>query len=463
MVREPQGNDDTWFRTRLRRQISEISRLAWPIIVARSGIITMATVDTVMIGHFSSREMAYMAIGLALIMPIVVTSIGLLMGTLVISANRFGAGQTLECGKAWRNSLPYASCIGLAGFLFTLFGEEALSLLGQSPELAAGGGDVMRAFGFGLPLYLIFLTSGFFLEGIERPRPAMMVMIAANVLNAGLNWVLIFGHLGAPEMGAAGAAWATTAARCFVGLAIVIYIWTMRDHAAFGVRISPSGGWRSWKQQRNIGYGIGVSIGAESASFGILNLFAGWLGPLALAAYAVAFNLLALVFMVAIGFGAATAVRVGIAHGRHDWADMSLAGWTGFAMCTLAMLALGLVFMSIPGPLANLFSNDPELVSLAATLVAFIAYLMVFDGGQALLANALRGRQDVWIPSIVQCVSFFGVMVPGAYVLVFPGGMGIIGIFYAVLMGSGVSTVLMLLRFHLLTRRDQMEVPAPLA
>jgi MATE family multidrug resistance protein len=453
MFRAPSGTDTTWLRTRLRRQVSEIGRLAWPIIVARSGIITMATVDTMMIGHFSSLEMAYLAIGLALVMPIVVTSIGLLMGTLVISANRFGAGQPLACGRAWRRSLPYACCIGLAGFIFTLNGEWGLLLLGQSPELAAHGGEVMRIFGFGLPLYLLFLTSGFFLKGIERPLPGMLVMIAANFLNAGLNWVLIFGQLGAPEMGAAGAAWGTTAARCFLGLAIVAYIWTMRDHAAFGVRLSPSGGWRAWAQQRNIGYGVGVSIGAESTSFGILSLFAGWLGPMALATYTVAFNMLGLIFMVAIGFGAATAVRVGIAHGRHDPADMALAGWTGFAMCSVTMAAFGLVFLSIPIPLATLFSNDPELVAAAAPLIAFTAYLLVVDGGQAQMASALRGRQDVWVPSIVQCVSFFGVMVGGAYILAFTGGLGTAGLLYGVLMGSGVSTLLLMYRFYHLAHR----------
>ena len=440
---------------RIKNNLSELIRLSIPIIVARAGIMLMITVDIVMVGHFSSRELAYQTIGLSLVMPMLVTGLGLLIGTQVICANRFGSGDLDACGRAWRNSLPFAFCLGLTGIAFTLFGEPLLLVLGQTPDLAGNGGRVMMITGYGLPAFFLILTTEFFLEGIKRPWPPMFVLLAANCLNIALNWALIFGNLGLPELGAVGAAWATTASRWFAALSLCAYVWTMRDHTSFAVRIRPRGGWRSWEQQRRIGYATSISIGGESFSFAALNIFAGWLGPLTLAAYSISFNLLTMVFMVALGLGAATAVRIGVAHGNEDHADITLAGWTGLGANTTAMVFFGLVFFFAAEPIAGLFSNDPVLISMGAPLVAFAAYVLVVDGGQAVMANALRGLQDDWIPCGIQVFNYIGVMVPVAYFLVFPGGQGGIGLLQGILIGSCVSIVLLAWRCHSLGRRPR--------
>lgn len=155
---------DFRMRPRLKRDVAELIRLAVPIILARSGIVLMITVDIIMVGHYSSQELANQSIALALIMPMIVIGLGLLMGTLVITANLFGAGQLHGCGKAWRNSLPYALCLGLMGMVSALFGEPILLFLGQSPDLAASGGEIMKISGYGLPAFMVFLTTAFFLR-----------------------------------------------------------------------------------------------------------------------------------------------------------------------------------------------------------------------------------------------------------------------------------------------------------
>lgn len=454
MDRAPLGSDVYRSFAKLKRHVDALVRLAGPIVVARSGVILMATVDVVMTGHYDSQQLAYLSIGLALVMPMMVGGLGLLMGTLVISANRFGAGDYPACGQAWRYSLPYAFGLGFASAVVSLFGESLLALLGQSQELAAHGGDVMMVIGLGLPVYLVYLTTAFFMEGINKPVPGMIAMLGANVVNALLNWVFIFGKLGVPEMGAVGAAWATTASRCIIAVALITYVWTMKEQVIFGVRVRPPGGWRAWAQQRWIGYGVGTSIGVETSSFAAVNMFAGWLGPLPLAAYSIAFNLLAMVFMVALGLGAATSVRVSVAHGRNDLSDLRLAGWTGLGVNTLTMIAFGLLFLFAAEPLTRIFTNDPALMVITAPLVAFMAYLPIVDGGQAVMANALRGRQDVWIPSAMQSFAFFGVMVPAVYLFVFPGGQGAIGLLQGVLLGTSVSFILLTWRFHRLARHS---------
>ena len=446
--------------SRTKRQVSQLVRLAVPIIVARSGIVLMMAVDIIMVGHFSTHELAYQAIGLALIMPMVVIGMGLLMGTLVICANCYGAGQYQECGKAWRQSIPYALALGIVAFLISLCGGQALLFLGQSPELAKNGGEIMRINGYGLPAFLMFLTTAFFLEGIKRPKPWMVTILVANILNLVLNWILIFGNLGAPEMGAEGAAWATTAARWFVAVALFAYIWNMKDGAQFAFRRRPDAGWKSWQSQRSIGYASSISIGAESCAFATLSLFAGWLGALPLAAYSVCYTLISMVFMVSLGLGSATAITVGNAYGRKDHRNLILAGWSGLGTNTFVMAFIGVHFAFAAELLARMFTADPKLILLAAPMIGFLAYLLVIDGGQAVIVSALRGRRDVWIPCGIQVFSYFWVMLPMAFVLTFPMQQGPIGLLQGILVASSISILLQGWRFQWLARRDRLKKAA---
>ena len=192
---------------RLRRHSTELVRLAAPIVVSRSGFLLMVMADTVMTGRFDAAELAYLAIGLGLIMPMLVTSLGLIMGTLVLTANSFGAGRLKGCGPVWRRSLNYAFVLGVVCIGIGYFGYEVLLLTGQTRDVAMHGGEIMWIVSLGLPGHLLFLSSAFFLEGIGRPSHGMVIMILANVLNVVLNWLLIDGPWLSEPMGAAGAAW----------------------------------------------------------------------------------------------------------------------------------------------------------------------------------------------------------------------------------------------------------------
>lgn len=178
---------------RLRRHGVELVRLAAPIVISRSGFLFLVMADTVMTGQFDAEELAYLAIGLGLIMPLMITSLGMIMGTLVLTANKFGAGQLTECGPVWRRSLSYSLILGVICVAIGLFGEDLLHLTGQVPDVARRGGEIMWIISLGLPGHLLFLSSAYFLEGIGRPSLAMFIMVAANVLNIALNWMLIDG------------------------------------------------------------------------------------------------------------------------------------------------------------------------------------------------------------------------------------------------------------------------------
>jgi len=445
-----------WFRRRLGRHLSEMLRLAPAIVLARSGIIVMVLVDTIIVGRYSTLELGFLAMGMSLVQPIIVTSLGLIMGTLVLTAHYLGAGREHECGAVWRRSVNFSLMLGVGGGVICLFGEELLTLTGQSEELARAGGGVMRVFGYGLPAHLLFLATSFFLEGIRRPAPGLVCMIIANIINLVLNLVLVAGTDTIPAMGAEGAAWATTAARWFLAIAMAGYVLGMKDQSRFGVRLAPEGGWRAWSYQRRLGYATGVSLAVEAFAFTAIQQFAGWLGPEPLAAFTVAFYMLVICFMVALGIGTATSVRVGIAHGRGDYRDIALAGWTGVGLTVISMAFLGLFLGFFGEWVAGVFSSDAKIITAAAALIFWVAVALIVDGGQACMANALRGRQDVWIPCGIQTISFLVIMIPVTYVLVFPMGHGAAGLFQGVLIAGIVAMSLLGARFHYLYCQDRL-------
>jgi len=443
-----------WFRQRLARHVSEVLRLSWPVIVSRSSLMTMALVDTIMVGHYATRELAYLSIGIMPFMPVFLIMLGMVMGTVVMTSAALGAERFTDCGAAWRRALPYSVLLGVLGLSVSVFGKELLLLSGQTEDLASHGGRIMFILGLGLPAYLLTVTSSLFLEGIKRPKPAMVTMVIANFFNVGLDWVLIYGHLGMPAMGAEGSAITSALLRWIIAATVITYIWNMDDHQKYGVRLSPVGGWRSWAEQRRIGYSSAVSIGGESVSFAIIGLFAGWLGTVPLAAYSITQNLLSMAFMVSLGVGSATVVRVSIARGRSDRADLQLAGWTGLGVNTVFMGLVGLVFVAVPGLLASIYTGDHAVVVIAVSLISFVGVVIVADGGQAVMVNALRGSGGIWSPAAIQSFAYVVVMIPLGWYLGIHRGVGAMGLYQAVLIASLVSLMLLSGRFYWVAHQE---------
>lgn len=454
MYRVPVREGESWHVARVRRHVGELLRLALPVVVARTGLLTMPLVDTIMVGRYDTDQLAYLSIGQTIPITCLVIGIGLLIGTVAKTAQAFGQEQYGECGRVWRWAVPYAAALGVVCAVVCFFGQSLLLLFGQTPDMAASGGRIMWIIGLGLPFGLMFTTTSFFMEGIKRPMAGMLAMIAANVLNALLNWVLIYGELGAPELGAEGSAWTTSAVRVFLAASMILYVLHLRDGARFGVRHWPGLRWRDWADQRRIGYAAGVSHGIEVGAFTAVAMFAGWLGKGPVAAYSIVLNLISIMFMVAIGFGMATAVRVGIAHGRRDWPDLALAGWTGLGVNTVAMVVGGIVLVVMPGTIISLYTKDPAVAGIAISVMSIAGVLLAFDGGQGLMATALRGRSDNVMPTALHFVSYILVMIPLCWFLALPMERGVRGLMEGMLVASIVSLVLLAGRFAVLTRRD---------
>ncbi len=442
--------------------IKTLLNLAWPVVISRVGILTLGVTDTVMVGRYASEHLAYLGIGMVPSNIYILIMIGLLMGTPVLVSNKFGAKDYAQTGQVWWNALPWGFAIGLIGMVFCFFGEQFLLLAGQTPELAAAGGRISIIAGLSLPLAAIHMTTGFFLEGIRNPRPGMVIMIAANIINIFANYIMVYGLYGMPELGAEGSIWATFIVRCAQVVAILSYVWFFLDHDKYGLRL-PKINWAAGRDLRRIGYASGISMGIENTAFNVLVLFAGWISITAAASHVIMINVFALFFMMGLGFGVATSVSVGNAFGAGDMRMVTRWAWLGLVLQSLIMSVFVLVMFFSADLVASFFSTDPAVIQLAGTLIGLVAIGIVFDTGQSLVSMSLRARGDTWVPTFMHLFSYGVVMIPLTYVLIFPLGRGAMGLADGVVLGTLVPFALMLIRYRWLDRKQPTPTPDALS
>jgi len=392
--------------------------------------------------------------------PLLVITVGLTSGMVPVVARAFGAGAWAECGQAWRRGLSWALLTSGTATVVCWQGEGLLLMLGQDADLAAHGGAVARALAPGLVAQAIYAASAFYLEATRRPIPALVAMIFANLGNFGLNWLLIWGHWGLPELGAVGAALASTAVRIGAAVGLVIYVVTRPRARAAGVVGSwespwGPGGWAAGRTMRALGVSAGLSNGVETVSFASLTMMAGRLGELPLAAYSLAQNLMAMVFMVGLGLAVATGVRVSIEMGRNRPDEAAFAGWTGLLAVVLVMGAMALAVTAWPGALAAVYTDDPAVAARAAGLFLVATLVFVPDSAQVVMGQAVRALGDAWVAVACYVAAFGGVMVPLAWALVGPFGYGERALLAAVVVACLAATTMLALRFARLTTRGR--------
>jgi len=197
----------------LRARVAELLRLALPVTLSRSGMFLMGLVNTILLGHYAAAELAYQSIAQAITIPLFVAISGFILGALVLTARSMGAGNPGECGATWQRGIAYGVLLGVIAAALAMGGETVLRATGLSENLSAEGGKVVRIIALGLPFVAVYMTCAYFLEGLKRPTPAMLIMAVANVLNLALAAMWIYGLLGFPAGGAVGSAWASTTSK----------------------------------------------------------------------------------------------------------------------------------------------------------------------------------------------------------------------------------------------------------
>jgi multidrug resistance protein, MATE family len=437
-----------------RSDLTRLARLAGPVVAARLGIMIMGLTDTIVVGRFSAEQLGYFALGWAAASPVLSSALGLLSGVQVMTSRALGEGRPAGAGAALRRGLVYGSWIGIvAGAVLAIGGPPLLSALGLKGGLAAGATAPLVILAASMPSFALSSASASWLEGLGRTTPPMLLMWGANLLNLGVDLVLVPGAFGLPALGAAGAAMATFSARTFLTLSTLAWIVLMKDSRRLGVFTRPAPARPLAIEQRRIGYGAAASAFFETTAFASMNVVAGWIGPLAVAAWAVALNMAALIFMVPLGLATATAVMVARAFGAGDRPALERSALLGFALTALFGIAVGLAVWPAAGPIARVYTSDPATVALAAGALVLSCLFYLPDGLQVVAAQSLRARGDVLVPTFTHLASYIAVMLPLGWFLALPLHMGLTGVVLAVILASCLSAGLLLGRFWMLARR----------
>ncbi len=429
-------------------------RLAVPVMLARVGLVILITVDTVMTGAAGGDTLAFYGASLGPHITMLTIGFGLLTGTVVFVAQMAGAGRPAECGRIWRRALALGAGLGCVSLVLLLFGRDILKLLGQQPEVVEEGGRALVLFGPGMPAMLMYVATAFFLEGIGRPKPGMVITLSANLVNAALNWVLIYGHLGLPAMGAAGATLATSITRWWMFAVILAYVLTMRDRRHYGIIGLASGAPAvGVAQLLRLGVPFAIAIGIETSTFSGAAALAGIISLASLAAYQVALNYTALVYMLALGLSTATAIRVANAVGRRDPTGLRRAGWVGAGLVAALMLVIAVATYLGRERIALIYTDDAAVVPLAVAALAITAMITLVDGAQGVLIGALRGASDAIVPTLIYGVSFWILSLPLAWWFGVRMDHGVPALMWSLFAGLTVATVLLAWRFHTLSMR----------
>lgn len=438
----------------VRVETAELWKLSWPVVLSRLGIMAMGLSDAIVVGRFSATQLGYHALAWAPTSVVVTMAVGLLTGVQVMTARRIGAGQREMTGAVLRRGLAYSFWIGVVSMTITLLaGPSFLHVIGLEKDLADGAARAMLIFALSLPGYAFSVAASFWLEGLGRPKPGAVMMWLANAVNLGLLLILVPGNFGLPALGAVGGAWATTGARTFLAIAMLIYIWRMKEARALGVFNKPERDLAAEAEQRRIGYGAGASNFFEVAAFASMNIFAGWMGGLTVAAWAVVLNVAALVFMVPLGLSTGTAVMVGRAYGARDARGVVRAGMIGFGITAIFGLVISLAIWPAAGLIGQAYTSDKVVIAMAASALVLSCLFFLVDALQVVIAQALRARGDVWLPTFTHLTSYVAVMMPLAWFLAIHLKMGLHGIVWAVIAASFLSAGLLSWRFWRLALR----------
>ncbi len=433
--------ETTWARA------GAIFRLAVPVMMTRLGILMFATIDTLMLGRMSADELAYFAISVPPQVTVITVSYGLFSGTLVLIAQARGAGRLDEIGHVFKIASVMALIVSVVVAWILLPGESILRLLGQSPEIAAGGGRALEAFVIGMPAVLLAAVASTLLEAMSRPRVVLVTVAGGLVLKLALNWWLLAAH------GAAGANLATSIARWGMYLALLGYILATPAISRLGLYTRIARKRQITIDLLKLGLPSALSQGLESSAFGAMAVFAGWLGAQALASYQIALNLVAMAFMMAMGLSTATSVHVGMAYGAKRRSAAESAGWLGTWMVISYTIAMGIAFFVFDRQIASIYASDPALIAAASVAIVVAAFILLPDGIQGVLMGALRGFGDVNWPSAMHLVSFWVVTVPLAHHLAFGRNWGTDGLLWGLVAGLTCASILLGGRFFLVSRR----------
>jgi MATE family, multidrug efflux pump len=435
-----------------RRELSEIVRLAVPMMAAQGGLMLMGVVDTLIVGRVSSLEMAAVSLGNSVIGVLLVFVVGIAMGIEPLVSQAIGAGEP-EQARAWLWQGIYLTAI-VAVPVAALSAAMTLSFAPIGIERALA--DRATAFIWARLPGLLLATGAYacfrsYFGCIGRPHPVLLAVVLANFLNAFVDWVLVFGNLGAPRLGAVGAGLSTSTATAFMAGLLAFAVRT--SHPVRGAAVGPRAS--DLVAIAKLGWPIGLQISAEVGIFTFASTMIARFGESQLAGHQVAITLASLSYMCAVGIANATTARVGFHVGANHSRMARRVGFLGISAGGTFMAGAGACYAIFRNELAALFApTDARAAAVGASLLAIASVFAVFDGIQTVSAGALRGAGDTKWPFLSNLIAYWAIALPVALYLAHAEGLGPAGYWWGLTAGLFGVAVILLVRFHLVSSRD---------
>ncbi len=422
--------------------------LAIPMTAGQVGQMLLGFCDSLMVGRLGVVPLAASAFASGVFNVFFITGIGLVAGVSILAAEAHGANRPREAGEVLRHGLVISigAALGMIGLL--LLGMGTLSRLGEPPEVLAAARPFLVLIGWSMLPALAWQCLKQYCESLSYPRLPMLTMFGGVAFNAGLNWVLIYGHLGAPRLGLVGAGWATLTTRTLLfGVLLARVLGAARFHESLPLRWTAALSWTRLRAQLALGAPVALQLLLEVGMFSLAAIMMGWLGAAPLAAHQVAITYAAMTFMFPLGIAIAVSVRIAQAVGAGEWARVRPIGIGGVGMSLVMMSLFAAGFLLLGGRLVGIFVRDAATGALAVQLLAVAGIFQVFDGTQVVSMSALRGLSDVRVPTVISFVSYWLVALPTCYFLGIKGRSSAVGVWWGLAMGLAFAAMALTARF----------------
>jgi multidrug resistance protein, MATE family len=429
-----------------RAEIGAQLRLATPVVIASVGMMTMGLVDTWFVGHIPGEgtkvALAAAVLGNTMFYGAASFGMGVLNVLDPLLAQARGAGDARGFSLAMQRGGLLALALALVLAVPLAFVPLWLRLLGQDPDVIPLASGYARVVALGLPLFFLFYVLRQSLQTLGKLRPVVITVFLANGVNAFLDWIWIHGALGFPAYGVIGSAWASNVARLFMLAMLVWLAWPLvapkvRPVSRDALFVGP------FLRMLRVGVPIGFQNTLEYAAFAVVAVMMGWLSVEAVGGHMVALQPAALAFMVPMGVSVAAAVRVGFNVGAGDSAAVRRSAAVSLLLASCFMVGSAGILLVFAEPIASVFTNDMEIVLVAASLLPLAAAFQLFDGVQVTALGILRGVGDTLVPMVINLLGYWAIGFPVGYLLAFRAGLGPQGLWWGLVAGLAAVAILL--------------------
>lgn len=445
-------------RQRIRHELTALLALAAPIIIAQLSHSAMGFVDAVMAGRVGPLDLAAVALGNSVWVPVFLLMTGTLLATTPNVAQHHGARQPEKIGPLVRQALWLAVVIGLIASALLCSAKPLLIAMHVSPELIQPTMTYLHGIAMGIPAVALYYVLRCFSDGLGRTRPSMIIGLVGLTLNVPLNDLFIHGRLGLPAMGGPGCGFASGVAMWLMFLGMFAWVRRAKIYQACGIFSrfdAPQ--WPVISRLLSVGAPIGIAVFAESSIFSVIALLIGELGATVVAGHQIALNFASLTFMIPLSIGMAITVRVGQSLGRGEPRQARFSAGTGVAVGLSWACISASIMLLFRAPIATLYTQDPAVVSLAASLIVFAALFQFSDAVQVTAAGGLRGYQDTRATMVITLLAYWGIGLPVGYVLGLTDWIGQArgpaGLWQGLVVGLTCAAVLLAIRLARSARR----------